>query len=304
MNVNEKVYYRDKEYGKAIVLNPHSEQHLVTFIGLTPPRKGTPGKKMIVDVKTLEKKAFQDLYLECVYGNVAFYPARAAEELLGYVVNGHSITPAALGHLEEVLDLDTRGKSTEQIREEITRIAGDLPKGHQLREVPKAFSDRGSAIAAYTAVRQALFTEASKKEKAQMGTKKADTAAPAADPKATAAAPAAAAAGTEGGTAAAPATETGGKKKATKGAKDLAKKGRKPAADFTGSYLAAGKAATVKTTEELGMHEDSVRTKVLNVVMSSKAKGGVEYAKLETAGGKKTRGAIAYLIKKGFVKKA
>lgn len=293
MNVNEKVYYRDKEYGKAIVLNPHSEQHLVTFVGLTPP-KGGKGKKMVVDVKTLEKKAFQDLYLECVYGNVAFYPARAAEELLGYVVGGHPITPAALGHLEEVLDLDTRGKSTEQICEEITRIAGDLPKGHPLREVPKAFSDRGSAIAAYTAVRQALFIEATKKEK-QMGTKKADTAAApaAADPKA---APAAA------GDAAAPATE--GKKKASKGAKDLAKKGRKPAADFTGSYLAAGKAATVKTTEELGMHEDSVRTKVLNVVMSSKAKGGVEYAKLETAGGKKTRGAIAYLIKKGFVKKA
>lgn len=296
MNTSLKVYYRDKQYGKAIVLNADAGGNLVTFIGLTPPAKAKKGAPLVLDVKTLERAAFAALYLECVYGNVSYFPARAAEELLQLKV---IITPAALGHIEGVLDLDTRGKTTEQIRDEITRIAGDLPKGHPLREVPKQYPDRGAAIAAYTATRQALFSETQKKEKA-MGTKPAAAAATETKPaEATAAAPAA---GADTKPAAA-ATDGKGKGKATKGAKDLAKKGKKKAQDFTGSYVSAGKAATVKTTEELGMHEDSVRTKVLSVVMSSKAKGGVEYAKLEAVAAKKTRGAIAYLIKKGFVKK-
>lgn len=62
----------------------------------------------------------------------------------------------AIDHIERILRMDTRGKSTEQIRAEIVKLSGDLPKGHKLREVPK-FSDRGQAIAGYTQMRQTLF---------------------------------------------------------------------------------------------------------------------------------------------------
>ena len=100
-----------------------------------------------------------------------------------------------------------------------------------------------------------------------------------------------------------------GKAKATEGAKGTAKAAKakgngRAKADLSCKYILAGDAAKAKTTEELGMHEDSVRTKVLAVVMKSKAKNGVDFTALEEAGKEQTRGAVAYLVKKGFLAKA
>jgi hypothetical protein len=133
------------------------------------------------------------------------------------------------------------------------------------------------------------------------------TAAPAADPKAAEKAKKEAEAAAKKEAAEKAKKEAAEKKAAEKAAADAKKladkAAKKKAADLTGNYIADGQALKVKTTEELGMHEDSVRTKVLAAVMASKAKNGVDYAKLEAVAGDKTRGAVAYLIKKGFLKK-
>lgn len=261
---------------------------------------------------------------------------------------GKKITPEAIDALEGVLKMDTRGKSAEQIRQEILRIVEGLPQGNALRTVPTSYPDRAQAIAAYTAIRQAIFALSNATSKGSPMTKKITPAAAAA-PVAAVVAPAAAAAP-------APATKTKAEikaeaalakaqeaaAKAAQAAADAAAKAAqkaadaaaavaakaaagqpaspaaagvaaaaaqkngaaKPKADFSGKYILAGEAMKVKTTEELGMHEASVRTRVLAVIFASKAKNGVEYAALEVAGGDKTRGAVAYLIKKGFISKA
>jgi hypothetical protein len=285
---------------------------VIDFIG---PFKGK------VERVSLTPKEFHKKYIGIVHGVQNGKAPLWAEEMLA--LPKHKYHPAALDHLEDILKMDTRGKSSEQIRQEVERIAVDLPQGHALRSVPKAYPDRASAIAAYTAVRQALFQLQSKSnlKESNMPSKKAGTTAAAETTTTTTPTETKASAGKgKGSKKASPAptptptsTETKdpkGGKKVSKDAKALAadadaKKGATRAkADFSGKYVVAGEAAKVKTTEELGMHESSVRTKVLGALMGSKAKGGTDYSVLEGAGGDKTRGAIAYLIKRGFVAKA
>jgi hypothetical protein len=295
---------RDKVGRRAILICEASNAKSVSYVGMS-------GGK--IDVIKSPAAKFKELYLPAAWGKEAFKPEwAAADTLLG--TQPKAITSAALDHLERMMNMDTRGKSTQQIRDEIARISVELPQGHPLRAVPEGYPDRGTAIAAYTNVRQAIFHSTQPKEQSNMVTKSTAapaaagaTAAPAADPKAAEKAKKEAEAAAKKEAAEKAKKEAAEKKAAEKAAADAKKladkAAKKKAADLTGNYIADGQALKVKTTEELGMHEDSVRTKVLAAVMASKAKNGVDYAKLEAVAGDKTRGAVAYLIKKGFLKK-
>lgn len=273
-----------------------AKQRIAILIELTSKSAnliGLLGKK--VQPFTISAQGFSKDYIGIVSGERDGKHPMWAEEMLALKVPFH---PAALDQLERILKMDTRGKTAAQIRDEAARVASDLPEGHNLREVPKSFADRASAIGFYTAVRQALFSlnrsttggnMATKKVKQVEGEAPANTAATETPKDATA-------------------KDTGGKTKASEGAKDTAKAAKakgngRAKADLSGKYVLAGDAAKAKTTEELGMHEDSVRTKVLAVVMKSKAKNGVDFTALEEAGKEQTRGAVAYLVKRGFLAK-
>lgn len=281
---------KDKAIPKTIRL--HDTDGQVRAIGVT--------KKGYCDAFNMDAATFAKQYVELDWGHEPYPAERAAEELV--MTPGMKFSEAACMNIERILKMDTRGKSTEQVRQEMERIAVDLPKGHALRNVPKSYPDRGTAIAAYTALRQALFALNPEMKGSDMGSKKVVAA------KEEVKAEVAAETKAKGKAAAkAEAKPEAGKGKATPAAKDLVagaeKKGRAPKADFTGNYVSDGEAAKVKTTEELGMHEGSVRTSLLSVIMASKSAKGVDYAKLEATAGDKTRGALAYLVKRGFIKR-
>ena len=222
-------------------------------------------------------------------------PERTA---LRMVLSRKAITKEALDVLERILNMNTRGKSSEQIRAEVIRLSSDLPKDHALKVVPPKYPDRGAAIAAYTAIRQAIYQLTKEHDMNTKPNTTKETSPTKASKKAADAAPVETKPVKKGGkpvVAEAAPVETkpaAAKEKAPKAAKD------------DGSFVTAGDAATAKTTEELGMHEESIRTKVLSVVMKSKVKGGVAFAALAEVAGDKTRGAIAYLLKRGYLAKA
>lgn len=304
-----------KKITVAILLNDESDGKKALFIGA---KKGGQ-----FDVLSMPSPEFKKLYVEVMErrGHQHYEPINATDVVQALVLTaGTKFSTAALDKIEEILEMDTRGKSSEEIRKEVERLAVDLPKGHALRTVPKSYPDRGQAIAAYTAIRQELFklNVTPTQESTTMATKKAgktaEAAAPAAKTKkeiAAEAKAAAATAATEKKAADAKAkvdakTAKGANGDAAKVAAEADAKGgaKKAKADFTGKYLAGGKAATVKSTEELGMHAESARTKILAHVMASKAKSGVDYSALEGVAGEQTRGAVANLVKKGLLVRA
>ena len=123
---------------------------------------GSTGKQ--VDFYRIKAAEFENGFIKVASfrnrQDVLTDPKVAATKLLEM---GKPISKSALTHIEGVLGMDTRGKSTEQIRAEIVRLSAELPKGHALRDVPK-FADRGQAIAAYTAMRQAIYNLSKEKD--------------------------------------------------------------------------------------------------------------------------------------------
>lgn len=274
-------------------------------------------QKGSVEVHNVPVDAFKKNFTGLLWGLKPYEPRVKAQEWLDRAKK-LKFSIAAVDHIERILHLDTRGKSTEQIRQEIIRLAADLPKGNVLKNVPASYPDRGQAISAYTSVRQAILSfnkepatmskkagaaaalaeEQPKKSKKEIAAEKKAADKKAAEDKKAADAKVKAdvkAAKAGNGDAAALAA-------AAKGSKE--KGGGKTKQDLNGNYIPSGEAAKVKSTEELGMHEDSVRTKVLAVAMASKAKNGVSFEKLAEAGKEQTRGAIQYLMKKGFLARA
>jgi hypothetical protein len=244
-----------------------------------------PSHPGCIDFFRVTEAAFNKTYTKCGLWkggqDIECEPQIIAAKMLA---TGLPITKSAIGHIEGALKMDTKGKSTEQIRKEVVRLSDELPKAHPLRDVPKSYPDRGQAIAAYTAMRQAIF--AAKTKESNMSKKTAPTKS-----------------GVEAE------AQKPSKAKVTKTAapeptpepKAKKEKVKREPKDDNSSYVVAGEAAKVKNTEELGMHESSVRTQVLGAIMKSKAKGGVAFATLVEVAGDKTRGAIAYLVKRGFI---
>lgn len=302
------IYYETKGLPKvikiAVLLDDESSAKTAKFIA--PPKPGAPYEQLTMRMDEFKSKYTAVVLRQGHMEYAAIDPVPVVTAML--MTPGVKFSTASLAKVEDLLNMDTRGKSSEQIRKEIERIAVDLPKGHPLREVPKTFPDRGQAIAAYTAVRQALhkagISTATEKESDMAKTKKVNTEAAKtetvkAKTKKELAAEAKAAA-------AAAKTAAGANGEAKEVAAEAKKKGGavKAKADYNGKYVAAGEAAKVKTTEELGMHGESVRTKLLSHVLGSKAKNGVDYSALEAVGGDQTRGGVAYLVKKGYLARA
>lgn len=270
-----------------------------------------------IAVLTLPEPKFSKQYVGLMWGKEPFDPKLTASEFL---LSKLKFSTAALDQIERLLNMDTRGKSTAQIREEIVRISGDLPQGHPLRTVPKTFAERSQAIAAYTAVRQAIFSN-SKEGAANMASKKkaAPAAAAAADTTQAAAAPAAAeaaapaagkkaaakkaVAAAEGAAAPAAAGKKAAGKDATKLAADAkAKGGRKPA-DLDGPFRLTKVAVDAKEPSGLRMHEGSARYKLMEHCMKRKSQKPITLEEMTTAAGEGTRQALAVCIKLGYIEK-
>lgn len=224
------------------------------------------------------------------------------------------ITQPALERIEAMFQ--TKGKSTQEIRAEIVRLAGELPEGNVLRAVPETYPDRSQAIAAYTLMRQTLFQLNSKEKSMTEATvaeavpaKKARKAAPNG-----AEAPKARKAATKNGTT--PEAKKPSKAKVTKPAEAPAKRGRKakaveakpakakkatraPRTEAPSAYKVAGNAVTAKTTADLRMQEGSARTQVMNIVLSNKKRKSFtadDFSKIEGA-----QSALRYLVGKGYL---
>lgn len=283
-------------------------------------------KKNQFDVLTMNMSEFKKDYIESMWGRQPYNPRIAAGIML--VTPKAKFTTAALDEIERMLHLDTRGKSSKEIREEILRISEGLPKGHPLKVVPVTYPDRGNAIAAFTAIRQAILATgggkpASTTTQENPMTKKVtdETAAPAKKPtKAELAAQAKAAKEAK-------AKEAADKKAADKAAKEAAKtapaakangaaapakkggakKGDGAAAArtakvLTGAYVLNGKSLTVKSPEELRLHEGSARYKLMAFMFAQapKHKNGVPVEKIVTELGDEAAYAITSMTKTGY----
>lgn len=282
-------------------------------------------KKGHFDVASMMMPKFMQLNIESLWGKAPYDPKVAAGIFLA--TPGAKFSNAAFDQIERILNLDTRGKSTTAIHAEVVRLAAEeLPKGHPLKDVPKSFPDRGQAIAAFTAMRSAIL-KLNNKESDSMATKK--TAAPAAETKKPTKAEAAAAAKA---TKDAKAKEAADKKTAdaaakvkakadAEAAKKSAKNGKaddaKPAAGkkkeggkaaekaakvLTGAYVLNGKSTTVKSPEELRLHEGSSRYKLMAFMFAQapKHKNGVPVEKIVAEMGGDAAYALTSMTKTGY----
>jgi len=210
------------------------------------------------------------------------------------------ITKSALGHIERVLGMDTRGKSTEQIRAEIVRLSGELPKGHALRTVPK-FADRGQAIAAFTAIRQTIFNLSKENEMAKV-TKAAVKPEPKAkkeaavkpEPKAK--------------KEAAVKPEPKVKKEAAvkpepKAKKEAAVKVKKDKVDLTGPFKLTDVAIKAKVPESLRLHEGSSRYTLMDYAFKNAGKKakGFTIDDFKSVVGDQTKQALTGMVRYGFI---
>lgn len=277
----------------------------------------TYGKKG-VEVQKMRLVDFKKQHMPALWGKAAFDPKRAAENFL---LSKAAITPTALDQLERILNMDTRGKSTVQIHAEVVRLSADLPKGHPLKEVPKSYPDRGTAIAAFTSIRQALLSS-TQKEGSNVATSKAAAEAKPAKGKA-APAPAAAKGKAPAATAPAPAAAaTKGSKKAAAPAAVEAPKGkgktngatapaaekapkakRKGAVDLTGPFKLSPDAVKAKNAEGLRLHEGSARHTLMTYIFTNSAKKpkGFTYEELEkVVGADQVKQALTGMVKEGY----
>jgi len=198
------------------------------------------------------------------------------------------ITKSALGHIERVLGMDTRGKSTEQIRAEIVRLSGELPKGHALRTVPK-FADRGQAIAAFTAIRQTIFNLSKENEMAKV-TKAAVKPEPKAKKEA------------------AVKPEPKVKKEAAvkpepKAKKEAAVKVKKDKVDLTGPFKLTDVAIKAKVPESLRLHEGSSRYTLMDYAFKNAGKKakGFTIDDFKSVVGDQTKQALTGMVRYGFI---
>jgi len=257
-------------------------------------------------------------------------PKDCAEKLLRMKL---PITKAAIDHIERTLGMDTRGKGSAEIRTEVARLSEELPKGHVLKDVPKAYPDRGTAIAAFTAMRQAIFqlnskesnmaatkkgvnAEDTKASKATVTKEEAPTkakgkaakpeAAPAPEPttkakgkvtKVTAEKEAAPVKATKKAAEAAP------EKEAVKKVVKAAREAGKERVDLTGPFKLTEVAAKAKTPEALRLHEGSSRHTLMAFVFEKAAKGKKQFTieELTEAVGDQVRQALSGMVRYGFL---
>lgn len=286
-----------------ILLDTESTPKSCVFIG---PLKGE------VQVQKMPCAAFRTKFMPLCFGD-DHSPNRWAREMLGLRAKHPKMkySLAALDHLERIVDLETRGKSAEQIHSEVARLAEQLPQGHALRSVPKAYPDRVAAIAALIALRNGVYfsttkesTMATKKVGKQEDTKGKPDAADAAKPDAGKAADAKPGKGGKAGKAADAKPEAG---KAADAKPEKKKGTRKGAIDITGPFKVAGDAVKAKTPEELRLHEGSARHKLMTYVFANaKAKGakGFTLEELTKVTGDQTKQALTGMVKYGFLAKA
>jgi len=241
-------------------------------------------------------------------------PKDCAEKLLRMKL---PITKAAIDHIERTLGMDTRGKGSAEIRTEVARLSEELPKGHVLKDVPKAYPDRGTAIAAFTAMRQAIF-QLNSKESNMAATKKGVNAEDTKASKATVTkeeAPTKAkgkAAKPEAAPAPEPTTKAKGKvtkvepapeKEAVKKVVKAAREAGKERVDLTGPFKLTEVAAKAKTPEALRLHEGSSRHTLMAFVFEKAAKGKKQFTieELTEAVGDQVRQALSGMVRYGFL---
>jgi len=309
-NAKDVVYHSSKK-GLVILCEKESTASGYKFIG----RAGN-GE---VTVQQLGPNAFNQTYLKAEKNGRLYPVIDAAVELLRAKPN-----TAATQQLERIVGMDTRGKSTEQIKAEIARISVELPKGHALRAVPAKFDNRGEAIAHYTAVRQAIYQLT---KESDMGSKKAvvDQPVPAQQSAGDQQAELAAKGKAKKGRAGTPentqpvqaeATEAPVKGKGKKAAAEpkakaeaepKAKKGR-PASNgssLTGPFKLASGLGDAKTPEDLGMHSGSARYKLMELIFKSKSAKGVTMDAITAAvGSEQAKQAVMTCLKRGRIEAA
>jgi hypothetical protein len=228
---------------------------------------------------------------------------------------------AALEHIERILNMDTRGKSTEEIRAEIVRLSEGLPKGHALKAVPAKFADRGAAIAAYTAMRQAVHTTSNEETSMAKTTKttaaKGKAAAATEDGGADIAPAAAAQKGaTKAGTtkaakapgkatvvkAAAEAPAKGKGKEAPAATKTAVKKAAKAnGVSLEGAFKLSDAALTAKNPEALKLHEGSARYSLMTAAFKKGAKGKITLEDAKAACGDQGKQALKVMTILGYL---
>jgi hypothetical protein len=294
------VSYFNQAEGIEIIMLPHdSTKAKIAYIGIWPDGEAR--------ISSMPVAKFNE-----VHAILHVEPKETAAALLKKAVK---ISPAALDHLERIFDMDTRGKSKDQIGAEVARVAEGLPVGHSLRNTPKKFKDRAGAIAALTAVRHAQFllTQPKSPTKESNMTKKATPAAktPAAAKPAKATAKPAAAAVEE--VKVTKAKDTGSEKpaaaKPTPAAEKLAEKAAektkkaKGRSDITGPFVLGTAVGKAKTPEELRMHEGSARYKLMAFALSSK-KSKFTMEDFEAQCGDQTLQSVTLCIKKGYLAQA
>jgi len=295
---NDKVYTVSKSLPKTVInvilLTDECTPKTDVFLAAT---------KNVCEVHSLSKKDFKKQYVGALWG-ASLYPAvRAAEEMLA--APKVKFSTAALDHIERIINMDTRGKSSEQIRQEVLRLSGELPKGHVLKDVPKSYPDRGTGIAAFTAIRKAILSLTTKES--TMAKKETKAAAPgeayvitmarAAEAKAKKAADA-----DKTKTADKKAAKSDAGKTKASGEAKASKADEKRSKILSGAYVLNGKAATVKTPEELRLHEGSARYKLMEFMFANagKQKNGVPVQKLVDLLGDDAAYAIQSMSKTGY----
>lgn len=284
------VAYHSSKVGYALLYLAESVGELRAVLG------AVNGKQ--IDFSVIKRAQFDSMFCKAEVNGRLMTPRESVARML---LAKRPITKPALERIEAMFE--TKGKSTEQIRAEIIRLSGELPKGHAMRTVPKKFPDRGQAIAAYTTMRQTLYQldgKGHKMENAATETAEATPAKGKAKANGKAAAPAKAKATKNGTTAEA---KTPSKAKVTKEAPAKPAKATKAAkadgdgAADTGKWALAGDALEAKDVTELRMQEGSARTAVLAVCFANKKRKHFtmeDFAEIEGA-----RAAIGYLVKRG-----
>jgi len=243
------------------------------------------GNHTVIDADTgllgcMGHSDFHKKYILVVCGTAPVDPQLIARKLLALP----KISPAAIEQIERIIKMDTRGKSSVAIRDEVARLSAELPKGHVLRNVPKTYGDRAQAIAALTAIRQEIFqlkSSTTKKEVEIMAKKEAAVAAPAKP-------------------AAKPVAEKAAAKPA---AKPVAEKAATKRPALAAAYKLTEKSEKCKTPEELRLHEGSTRYKLMAHMLTAKAARtakGVPLAELQELLGDDTSIAIKSMSKTNY----
>ena len=315
--VPEYVSYRCSKSGFALLVLEKSVGDRRTLIGFN-------GKTF--DLFEMKAVAFESKYTKvgawdrnASWPDVLEDPARTA---LRIILAGKPISKVALEQIERIAKMDTRGKSSEQIRTEVIKLSADLPKGHPMKDVPKAYPDRGQAIASYTQMRQAIYQLTKEKEMSVQSTEKPSkvkSGATKGGVEKEAKAPSKAkvtkpvTVGTisndtpepKKGSKAVKVEPASAKKVAEPKEKKVAepKKERAEAVDLTGPFKLSAEAKTAGNPEALRLHEGSSRYTLMAHIFKNAAKKpkGFTVEELKEVVGGQTKQALSGMVRYGFL---